>query len=85
MTLKIPLSAEIERKLKDRAAAEGKDAVQIAREALEEKLNGPQTIDEILSPFRRQVAQSGMSDDKIDEFYEGLRDEAWRQRQGPKA
>ena len=85
MTLIIPLSPDIEQKLKDRAAAEGKDAVTIAREALEEKLQGPRTLDEVLAPFRQQVAESGMSDGQLDEFYEGLRDEAWQQRQDPKA
>jgi hypothetical protein len=85
MTLIIPLPPEVEQKLKDRAAAEGKDAVTFAREALEEKLQGPQTLDEVLSEFRRQVAQSGMSDSQLDEFYDGLRDETWQQRQGPKA
>jgi hypothetical protein len=80
MTLIIPISPDIERKLNDRAAAEGKDAVTIAREALEEKPQGPRTLDEVLAPFRQQVADSGMNDNQLDEFYEELRDEAWQQR-----
>src|ERR1035441_6190346 len=43
----------------------------------QEEFEGPRTLDEILLPFRKQVAQSGMSDAELDQFYEGLRDEAW--------
>ena len=46
--------------------------------------HGPRTLDEILSPFRNQVAQSGMSDPQMDEFYDSLRDEVWQKGQDPK-
>jgi len=82
MTLVINLPIELERKLQECAAAAGKDPATFAREAVEEKLHGPRSLDEILAPFRRQVAQSGMSDRESDEFYDGLRDEVWRERQG---
>ena len=81
MTLVITLPADLEEKLRQRAADAGKDATTFAREALEEKLHGPRTLDEILAPFRKQVAESGMSKSEMDEFYEGLRDEAWQKNQ----
>jgi predicted DNA-binding protein len=83
MDLVITLPADLEKKLRQHAADLGKDASTFAREALEEKLREPRTIDEILAPFRKQVVQRGMSDQEMDEFYEGLRDEAWQERQGP--
>jgi hypothetical protein len=85
MDLVITLPAELELKLRQHAADLGKDASTFAREALEEKLQGPRTLDEILAPFRHQVAQSGMNEPAMDEFYEGLRDEAWHERQDPKS
>ena len=81
MTLSISLSPEAEAKLKQRAAAVGKDPTTYASELVESVVTKP-TLDEVLAPFRKQVAQSGMSDQQLDEFYEGLRSEAWNERQG---
>ncbi len=83
MELVVNIPAALEDKLRERAADVGKDATTFAREALEEKLRGPRTLDEILAPFRNQVAKSGMSHDELDQFYEGLRDEAWSDRKDP--
>ena len=80
MTLVITLPPDLEEKLRQRAADVGKDAATFARETLEEKLQGPRTLDEILAPFRKQVAQSQMSESELDGFYETLRDEVWQQR-----
>lgn len=47
--------------------------------------NGSQskpTTDELLEPFRRQVEESGITDDEIDELTEELREELSRERQG---
>jgi plasmid stability protein len=82
MALVITLPPDLEEKLRQRAADVGKDAATFARETLEEKLHGPRSLDEILAPFRRQVAESGMNDSELDKFYESLRDEVWRERQG---
>jgi hypothetical protein len=38
--------------------------------------------DEALAPFRRQVAQSGMSDDELRAFFEELREEVYREKHG---
>ena len=83
MSLVITLPSHLEEKLRQRAAEVGKDALAFACEAIEEKLHGPRSLDEILAPFREQVAQSGMTDQEMDEFYEGLRDEAWGQGHEP--
>ena len=80
MTLVIDLPPELDEKLRRLATAAGKDAATFAREALEEKLKGPRTVDEILAPFRAQVAASGMTDQELDDFYEKLRDEAWKEK-----
>jgi hypothetical protein len=84
MTFSISISAQAEARLKERAAAEGKDPIAYAAELVEDAVTKP-TIDEILAPFRQQVAESGMSDRQLDDLYEGLRDEAWNERQGRKA
>ena len=53
MTLRIDLSPELEAKLRERAAAAGKDIAAFAREAVEEKLRGRESMAEILGPIRR--------------------------------
>jgi hypothetical protein len=53
MTLEIELSPELEAKLRERAAAAGKDIVAFAREAVEEKIRGRESVAEILGPIRR--------------------------------
>lgn len=80
MTLQIDLSPELEARLRERAAAAGKDAVIFAREALEEKLSRPETFDEILAPLRKEVKESGMSDDEINAFLQDAIDESRRER-----
>ena len=84
MSLVITLPAELEAKIRRRAADAGKDANTFAVEALEEKLHEPRTLDEILAPFRKQIVQSGMSEQEADQFYETLRDEVWQQRRDSK-
>lgn len=40
------------------------------------------TTDELLEPFRRQVSESGITDDELDAFFEELRDKVWEEKQG---
>ena len=39
------------------------------------------TVDEVLAPFRKQVAASGMSDQELDSFLEDVREKAYQDRQ----
>jgi hypothetical protein len=41
-----------------------------------------QSVDEALAPFRRQVEESGMSDEDVQSFFEDVRDEVWAERHG---
>ena len=43
------------------------------------------SIDQLLAPFRRQVEESGMSDEQLDAFYENLRRMAFAERNVNKA
>ena len=45
-----------------------------------EELLSP-TLDEILAPVRREFAESGMTEDDLDEFLNGVRQKAWEDRQ----
>jgi len=71
MTLNIPVSPETEAKLRERAAALGKDLVQYAASLIEQGVTAP-TFDELLAPVRSDFAASGMSSDEIDRFGQDL-------------
>jgi hypothetical protein len=40
------------------------------------------TADELLAPFRKQVEDSGMTDEQLEGFFEGVREEIWREKHG---
>lgn len=75
MTLSLSLSPQAEAKLRERAAAAGLDPSTYAKGSLEDVVTKP-SLDEILAPFRRQVSESGMSEEELYDFYAELRDEA---------
>ena len=81
MTLSISLSRKAEAKLKERAAAEGKDPKAYASDILERAVTAP-TIDEILAPVRKDFAKRGISEKEIMELgrkeLRSLRDESRR-------
>lgn len=82
MTITVDLPAETERKLRERAAQTGRDVAAVARELIERAVRAEAGLDEILAPFRRQVAESGISDDELTALLGEARDEARRARDG---
>jgi hypothetical protein len=65
------LSDRARAKLAERAASSGQDISSVASDLIEQSAARP-NVDEVLAPFRKQVAQSGMSDEELDEFHRGL-------------
>ena len=80
MSISIPLSPDAEAKLRERAEAAGEEITSFAARVLYEAITTP-SVDELLSPFRKQVAESGMPDDQLDDFYDDLRDKVWDEQQ----
>jgi len=81
MTISISISAAAEAKLRQKAAASGQPLDVYASKVLEHAATTP-SADELLQPFRDQIAASGMTDDELDAFFEDIRDKAYRDRQG---
>ena len=71
MTINISLTPESEAKLRQRAAHSGKDLAALASDILEEAIRRP-SVEELLAPARREVAESGMTDQELDGFFEGI-------------
>jgi hypothetical protein len=64
MTLAVPLSPEVEAKLRARAAARGEEPTAYASKLLEQAVSRV-SVDEILLPLRQQFRASGVSDDEL--------------------
>ncbi len=68
MTISISLTPEAETKLRQRAARLGQDLSIVASDLLEEAVRRP-SVDELLAPARRQVAESEMDNRILDDFF----------------
>jgi hypothetical protein len=68
MTINISLTPEAESRLRERTAVLGKDLTIVASDLLEEAVTRP-SVDELLAPAHKQVAESGMSDEHLDGFF----------------
>ena len=68
MTISISLTPEAETELRQRAARPGQDLSIVASDLLEEAVRRP-SVDELLAPARRQVAESGLDDQALDDFF----------------
>ena len=79
MTVEIRLAPDEEARLRDRAAADGKDVHTFVREAVFEKLDRP-TFAELLAPVHEATRRSGLSLDEIDAMADRARAEHWRDR-----
>jgi hypothetical protein len=94
MSITISLPLEIEEKLHQRAAESGQTVDGYVRQLVEQEVlrasggrpGGVPLIparlpsDEALAPFRKEVAESGMTDDELLEFFEGVREEVYGEK-----
>jgi hypothetical protein len=62
------LSDRAHAKLTEQAAISGRDISAVASELIEQAISQA-SVDELLAPFRKQVAESGLSDEELDGFF----------------
>ena len=82
MTITIRLSDDEQRRLAERAARNGRDVAEYVHLLIERDIEGPSAVDQALAPFRRQVEESGMTDDELGDFFEEVREEVWQEKHG---
>jgi len=75
MIVTLELKPEIERTLRERALAKGKNLDGYLIDIIEKDAGGVRSLDEILEPFRREVDESGIADDEFAEFVEAIRND----------
>ena len=68
LAMKLRLTKRASERLAQRAAESGQDVAALASDLIEQAVTRP-TVDEVLAPFRKQIADSGMSDEELDAFF----------------
>jgi predicted transcriptional regulator len=68
MSVTLRLSENAKAKLTEQAVKSGQDISAVASDLIEHAVTQP-SIDEIMAPVRKQVAQSGMSDQELDDLF----------------
>jgi hypothetical protein len=76
VTIKVPIPDDLVPVLERKARNAGLDREEYVGAILSRELNAPQTLNEVLSTFREQVAASDLSDRDLDELFRTARDEA---------
>lgn len=84
MDITISIRPEMQERLQQRAMDSGQDVEAYVERLIEKALSGPQSIDELLSPVRKQFAESGMTDDELNALIDEAREEVWQEKQGLK-
>lgn len=72
MSITITISTELEPLILGRAKATGKPVEEVTLGLIAQALQPPQptlTFDEILAPFRKEVAASGITDEELDALF----------------
>lgn len=71
-TLTINIAPDVRVRLAERAKDSGKDLVEYVEVLVSEQVSRP-TLDELLAPVRQEFAESGMTEDELDEFMYAVR------------
>lgn len=82
MSVTIEIPVEIEATLRQHAARTGQDVSAFVLRAVEEKIAKANTFDEICAPIANAISTAGLPDAEIDEFFNGARNEVWKDKSG---
>ncbi len=77
MTLTISLPKEVGAALENKAKLSGRDSAEFVEDLVTKELGSP-SLDEILAPFRRQVEESGITDEELDNLFTEARKEVFK-------
>jgi hypothetical protein len=81
--IQIALPPDTEEVLRKKANASGEDVSLYASRLLQVALSTP-SVDELLAPFRKQIEESGITDEQLGSLGEELLDDARQEQQARK-
>ncbi len=84
MVLSISIPDGMERLLAEQAALRGLSVESYAVDLIRKGISGGRSFDEILAPFREQVASSEIQDAELDGLFESARNEVYDAKQRQK-
>lgn len=84
MTLTIELKPEIETLLVQKAKASDCAVIDYVEDLIEKDVKRHKTFDEIFAPLRKEVAESGISEDELDELFTQARREYFAEKKAKK-
>ena len=82
MTLTIQVPKNIGVVLEEKARNQGKDVAAYVENLIEKDIDCRKTLDEILAPVRKDFAESGMTEDDLDELIKSERQAMWEEKNG---
>lgn len=82
LTLTIHVPKNIGAMLEEKARNNGKDVAKYVEDLIEKDVETRKTLDEILAPVRKNFAESGMTEDELDELIESERQAMWEEKHG---
>jgi hypothetical protein len=80
MSLTITLKPETETKLKNLSNARGCDVDDFIEKLIEDESNKLRSIDEIFAPFRKNIEESGISEEDLDVLFLQARKEVYAEK-----
>lgn len=82
MTVVLELKPEIEEALRKKARTNGCGVNGYVQRLIEKDIDRVKTLDEILAPIRKNFAESGMTEDELDELVDSERQTMWEEKHG---
>ena len=79
VTLTIHVSKDTGAILEEKARDGGKNVTEYVESLIEKDIDKRKTIDEILAPFRKRFAESGMTEEELDDLIENERQKIWEE------
>ena len=80
MDIRISIPAEMQNKLQQGALDCGQEVAEYVERLIEKDLGAPMSLRDLYVPVRRQIEQSGISEDELDGLIEKARVEAFEER-----
>jgi hypothetical protein len=81
--LTINITPEARAVLERRAKARGQRIENVVEQLINQQVLHP-SLDELLAPVRKGFAETGMSEDELDELLNEVRDEVWQEKHSHK-
>ena len=80
MSITIDLRPDLEAQLREKALVSGCDVENYLEKLVEKELTGPTRLRDLYAPVRRQIKESGISEEELDTLLEEAREEAFQER-----